>query len=153
MLHILAEPYASRMWANGNIEFRGHQDYCQVLVDPSQATAIDLADVDGACLHELLEHNSVMAMFAGSNAHGRHLAPDARMAQNVIRTRRFFHPPWIDLGEHPRSFNGLVHVPLLVGVHHQPVLRPDSVAHYSRTPQVADGITAHHQLDVRPSLG
>lgn len=60
MLNLLTQSYAARMGANGYIEFPGEQQDGKIFVDACNTTGVNLADIDGAQLHELLDRKSVV---------------------------------------------------------------------------------------------
>src|SRR2546423_14773730 len=43
MLHVFAQPYPAGMGTDRDPELRSEQQYCQHLIDPAQAAAVDLA--------------------------------------------------------------------------------------------------------------
>ena len=61
MLHVLAQPDAARMRAGGHAELGRHQQDGQDLVDSAEPAGVDLADIDGAGLEQLLEDDAVQA--------------------------------------------------------------------------------------------
>jgi len=50
MLHIFAQTYSTRVWADRDAELGSHEENRQDLVYPADATGIDLADADGVGL-------------------------------------------------------------------------------------------------------
>ncbi len=50
MLHIFTQPDAARVWTDRDAKPGGHEENCQDLVYPADATGIDLADADGVGL-------------------------------------------------------------------------------------------------------
>jgi hypothetical protein len=113
MLNVLQ---AGRLHADRQVsEFCGHQQYRKHFVD-ARVAAVDLTIVDRIRLHELLEHDAVVTMFASGNAYRdnsfadggvseRHLDLSAPRSQRLELSQR--HP-----------FDRLGHIPDLVGVHH-----------------------------------
>ena len=95
MLDVFAETDATRMRADGDVEFGGEEDDGEVLVDSGYAATIELEDVDGPGLEELLEHDAVVAVFAGRDADFGDFAADAGVAENVVGVGGFFHPVWV----------------------------------------------------------
>src|SRR5262245_39701039 len=118
VLDIFAEADTAGMGANGDAEFGGQEHNGQDFVDPTEAAAINLAEADGFGLHQLLKHNTVLAMFAGSNADGGNGAGNAGVAEDVVGAGRFFNPPGAKLGQVGHPLNSLLDFPDLVGVYH-----------------------------------
>ena len=68
VLRVLGETHAAAVGHDGDVEFCGHEEHGDDLVYAAQPACIDLADVDCAGLEELLEHDAVLAHFAGCDA-------------------------------------------------------------------------------------
>jgi len=68
MLRVFRESYAAAMGYDRDTEFCGYEEDGEDFVDAADAAGVDLADVDGAGLDELLEHYAVLAHFACGNA-------------------------------------------------------------------------------------
>ena len=152
-MHIFAETDATRMRADGYAEFDGHQHDGEVFMDASYATAVDLADVDGLGLHELLEEDAILAVFAGGDAHAGNFAADAGVAEHVVGAGGFFHPPGIELLELAGAEDGFFDIPLLIGVHHEAVGGADFFADEASAPMIVGGIAADFELEVGPAFG
>jgi hypothetical protein len=77
----------------------------QAFIHAAQPTRIDLAKVDRAGLHQLLEHHAVLAVLARRDTNTERLqrTTNGRMAKHIIGRGRFLDPPWLELGEraHP----------------------------------------------------
>src|SRR5215510_7516436 len=92
MLHILAQSNPTRVWANGDTKFGGHQDDCQRFIDAPQAATVDLTEADRLCLEKLLENDPVMTMLSGRHSYRGNGFGDRSMTQDIVRTRRLFDP-------------------------------------------------------------
>ena len=103
MLNVFAEAHAACVGAYGDAELCGEQHDGEILIDAGNATAIDLADVDGASLHELLEHDGIVTVLPCGNTGRSGLAADTGVAEDVVRAGGLFHPPGLELGEFPGS--------------------------------------------------
>ena len=68
MLCVLGQTDTAGVRDDGDAEFRGHEQHGDDFVDAAEPTRVDLADVDGSGLQELLEHDAVLAHFAGRDA-------------------------------------------------------------------------------------
>src|ERR1700733_11572069 len=75
------------------------------------------------------------------------------MPQDVVGTRRLFHPPRIDGVESTGTFNGFEHAPFLIGVKHQPVVRTNLLAHDPRPAKDIRRHTANLEFEVGPDCG
>ena len=115
---------------------------------PGDAARVDLADVDRLGLEELLEDDAVRDVLAGGDADRRDLAPDARVAEDVVGARRLFHPPRLELGERLRPRDRVVDAPDLVRVHHQDAVGTEDVADERRAACVRLEVLADLHLDV-----
>ena len=153
MLDVLAQADSSGVGADRHTELRGEQQDGEVLVHSADTTAIDLADVDCAGLHELLEHNAVVAVLAGSDADGGDLAANAGVAEDVVRAGGLFHPPRVHFGEGAGALDGFKHTPLLVGIDHQLAGRANLLANDAGAAEIVFGQAADLELEVRPALG
>src|ERR1700751_2433815 len=137
------------MWADRDPELRRHQDDGKILVDTSHPAAVDLADIDSAGLHQLLEHHCVVTVFAGRNPNGC-LTTDPSVTQNVVRIRRFFHPPWLQLSQLIRTSNCLFNSPLLIGIDHHEVVSTNLFTNDAATAQIILRISTDLELEVGP---
>ena len=141
------------MRTHGNSKLRRHQENSKYFVDASQTTAIYLAEADRTCLQQLLEHHTVLAVFAGSHANGRNRARDGRVSQHVVRRSRLLDPKRTELRQLLHEADCFVNIPDLVGIHHQLALPPNLLANQTRATQVIRQIAPHFHLEMRPSLG
>src|SRR4030095_12212167 len=92
VLNIFAKPAAARVRANRDTAFCRHQKHRENFIDAAEPATVDLAEVDRTGLEELLEHNAVVAMLAGSDTDRGDALSDRGMAENVVGTRRLFDP-------------------------------------------------------------
>src|SRR5438552_446237 len=76
MLYILTQAHSTSMWTNRHPELCRHEQHGQHLIDAAQATAIDLAETNGAGLQQLLVHDAAVAVFAGGHPDRRNRAGD-----------------------------------------------------------------------------
>ena len=86
VLHVFAQSHTACVWADWNLELPRHQQYDEDFVDASEPAAIDLAKVDGSCLHELLENHTVLAMLARHHTNRVNGSSDGRVPQYIVRT-------------------------------------------------------------------
>jgi hypothetical protein len=68
VLCVLWQADAAGVRYNGHVVFCGHEQHGDDFVDAAETAGIDLADVDCARGQELLEHDAVLAHFAGCDA-------------------------------------------------------------------------------------
>jgi hypothetical protein len=92
VLNVFAEANAAGVGADCHVEFGGKEEDGEVLVDAGYAAAVELEDVDGLGLEELLEHDAIVAMLAGGDADLRNLAADAGVTEDIVRAGRLLHP-------------------------------------------------------------
>ena len=151
VLDALAKADAAGMRADGDIELGSHEEYGEVFIDPGQAAAVNLTHVDGPCLHQLLEHYAIVAVFAGGDAHG-HLPPDAGVSENIVRTGGLFHPPGINFSKLLRALDGFIHVPFLIGIHHQLVGGSNFFTNQACPTQIVGWISSNLQFEMGPAL-
>ncbi len=69
MLHIFTKANAAGMWPDWLVVFRSNQQHGQHFIQATHTAAVDLNNVDSAFRDELLEHDTVLAHFAGRNLH------------------------------------------------------------------------------------
>ncbi len=67
VLDHLAEPDAACVRADRNAKLFRHEHDRDGLVHPGETASVNLAELDAAGLEELLEDDSVLAMFAGGH--------------------------------------------------------------------------------------
>src|SRR5437588_9774046 len=151
VLYVLAQPDTARMRTYRNPELGREQQHRQHLVHAAQPAAIDLTELDRLGLHQLLEDDAVLALLAGRDADRGHRLGDRRVAQHVVRAGRLFDPPGIEPRQLPNPGDGLVHVPDLIGVHHELAIGPDLMAHQCGATHVVLQVPADLDLEVRPA--
>ena len=120
MLGVFGQPDAAGMWHDGDVEFLGHEQHGEDLVDAAEAAGVDLADVDGARLQELLEDHAVLAHLAGGDAdaeRGEGFA-DGGVAEHVVGRSRLFDKPGLKFGQVLHVGDCFGDGPDLVGVDH-----------------------------------
>src|SRR5258707_15122476 len=153
MLYILAQADATGVRADRDAELCGHQHDGEIFVDAGDSAAIDLADIDGSGLEELLEHDTVVTVFAGGDTCGCRLAANTGVTEDVVRAGRLFHPPGLQLGELAGAGDGFGDSPLLIGVDHHAVVGADGGAHDATPAYVVFGIAANLELEMHPPVG
>ena len=114
MLHVLAQADAAGVRTHRDAELRREQDHGEVLVHAAEAAAVDLTEVDGARLQQLLEHDAVRAVLARGDADAQlaHRLRDRRMPQHVVRARRLLDPPGIERRQLARRARSLRRHPI-----------------------------------------
>src|SRR4051812_47107015 len=115
------------MRADRYAELGSHQQHREHFVHAAKPASIDLAEVDRIGLEELLEHDTVLAMLAGCDpdAEGAHGLGHLSVTEHVIWAQRLFDPPRLVFGKTLHVRDRLVHLPDLVGVHHQYAIPAD----------------------------
>src|SRR5258708_5273746 len=151
VLDVLPQAAPAGVRTDRDSELRRHQQHREDLVDATQATAVDLAEVDRLRLEELLEDDSVLHVLTRRDPDRADGLANGTVAEDVIRAGRFFDPPRVDLSQRTSRADCLVDAPHLVRVEHQTAIGPDRVAQDSRPTQVRLGIGANLQLQVRES--
>ena len=116
------------MGTHRNSKLRSHQQNRQILVHATDAATVDLTEINRTRLHELLEHDAVLAVFTGRDFNRAYCIAYDRVAQYVVGARGFFNPVGIIFRQFKHPANGIVHIPELVGVHHQKIVRTDLFA-------------------------
>ena len=88
--------YVSKGCCIGTVNLlRSHQQHGQYLADASQATRINLNNVDSLCLEELLEDHSIVSMFSCSDSNSMWFKslPYGCVSKNVIGSSRLLDEP------------------------------------------------------------
>ena len=152
VLHVLAQAEAARVRAHRNAELRREQEHRQHLVDAADAARVDLAVVDGLGLHQLLEDHAVRGVLTGRDADRRDRAPDGRVAEHVVGTRRLLDPAQVERLEVAHARDRLVDVPHLVGVGHERKVA-DLLAHHLAAADVAGEVEPDLGLEAAPAVG
>src|SRR5262249_5392082 len=151
VLHVFAKAHAPGVRAHGQAEFRGHQDDREILIYSAKAAAINLHEIDPAGLHELLEEDSIGAVFAGGDTYGTNGIGDRRMAQHIVRVRWFLDPPWGKFRKGFHSGNRFAHIPSLISVHHELVVWPDFATDDCSAANVIMDVAADLHLEICPA--
>lgn len=68
MLRVFWKADTAAVRYDGDLEFGGHEEDGEDFVDAAHAAGVYLADVDRAGGQKLLEHDAVLAHFAGSDS-------------------------------------------------------------------------------------
>src|SRR5271163_2496085 len=147
MLYILAQADTTGVRADRDAELCSHQHDGEIFVDAGDSAAIDLADIDGSGLEELLEHDAVVTVFAGGDTCRCRLAANAGVTKDVVWAGGLFHPPRPQLGELAGAGDGFGDSPLLIGVNHHVIMRADRVAHDATAMEVVFAIATNLELD------
>jgi para-nitrobenzyl esterase len=153
VLDVFAEADAAGVGADRDAEFGSEEDDGEVLVDAGKAAAIDLTDVEGAGLKELLEEDAILALLAGGDADAGDFAADAGVAEDVVGAGGLLHPPRVELLELANAENRVVDVPFLVGVHHEAAVGADFGADQSSAAEVIGGVAADFEFEMGPAVG
>ena len=153
VLDVLAEADAAGVGADGDAEFCGEEDDGEVFVDAGDAAAVDLADVDGLGLEELLEHDAVVAVLAGGDADrgtSRRMRAWPRMSSGLVGSS--IHQGF-ERGELAGAVDGFEDAPLLVGVDHELVGPADLFADDVAAAEVFGWVAAYFEFEVGPAFG
>src|SRR3569833_955945 len=120
MLYLFAQPHASRVRANRNVELPGQQTDAKTLVDAAQTTGVDLTETDGIGLHELLKHDPVLAMLASCDPDPVRLecACNSGVAEDVVRACGLLNPIRFETRQLLHVVDRLVDLPYLIGIDH-----------------------------------
>ena len=128
MLDQLAQPHPAGVRDDRDPELGGQQEIGDVLVDAGHSRGVDLHDVDGAGLEELLEHDPVLDRLTRGDLHRRDRPSDCGMTEHVVRAGRFLDPVGRVRRQFRQPFDRLPYVPLLVGVDGYQHVRTDCFA-------------------------
>lgn len=146
-----ADPAGVR--ADGHAELGREKQDGEVLVDAGDTGGVDLQDVDGAGLEELLEDDTVLDVLAGGDLDGGDRLADGGVTEDVVGTGRLLDPVGLELGEGLGPGDRLVHVPALVGVDGDADVGADHRAGDPAAAYVVRQIGAHLQLDLPEPVG
>ena len=134
---VFTETDTTGVRADGDAELGGHEENGEDLVDAGQSTRVDLADVDGVQLEQLLENHSVVGVLSGSDTDAVRLEglSDGGVSDRVVRSGGLLDEPGLEglkllhvldsLRDVPDLCMGsaraieLVDMTLTVGVNHQ----------------------------------
>ncbi|GAA4938390.1 hypothetical protein GCM10023238_00090 [Streptomyces heliomycini] len=131
----------------------GEQQDGEVLGDAADPGGVDLDDVEGAGLEELLEDDPVLRVLAGGHLHRGDGAADGRVAEDVVGAGGLLDPVRVELREGLGPADRLVHVPALVGVDRDAHIRSDGRAGGPAAPQVVVEVGADLELDLAETVG
>ena len=92
VLDHLAQAHAAGVRAHGHAELGRQQQIGDVLVDPGHPARVDLHDVDGPRLQQLLEDHPVGGVLAGGHLHRLHRPADLGGAEDVVRAGGLLDP-------------------------------------------------------------
>src|SRR5262249_35869283 len=124
VLHVLAQTDSAAVRADRDAELRRQQQDREHLVHSSQPAGVALAEDDRDELKELLENDAVLEVLARGDAYGSDRIPDPPLSQHISWAGGLLDPPGIYLCQRRHGGDGLVHAPDLVGVEHEPAVRP-----------------------------
>lgn len=153
MLDVFTETDTTGVGAYRDIELFGHEQDGKDFVDTGNAARVDLAEIDGVCLKELLKDDTVLDMLTGGNSSaGIERLADSGVTQDIVRRGRFLNKVGLELQEifHPR--NSLVHVPDLVSVHHQHTVVTDFLTDQGSATDIRLLVAANLLLKVGETL-
>src|SRR5690606_26938715 len=121
---------------------------------PPQPAGVDLHDVDGRFHDQLLEHDAVLAHFAGGDLHaaGQRLA-DVAVARDVVGAGGLLDEPGPGKDQFLEPRHGLPDFPDLIRVDHQVAVRAQDLACDADTADVVLQVAPDLELDVRKPLG
>ena len=153
VLDEFAQPDAARVRADGDAELGGEQQDGEVLVDAADPGRVDLEDVEGAGLEELLEHDAVLDVFAGGDLDGGDGGADRGVAEDVVGAGGLLDPVRVERGQRPGPADGLGDVPALVGVDGDAHAGADDRAGGAAAPYVVVEVGADLQLDLGEAVG
>jgi hypothetical protein len=120
MLDVFTETNTASVWANRDIELLSHQKDSKDLIDTCDTARIDLTEIDGLSLEELLEDDSVLNVFTSGNTGARvQSLTDRSMAEDIIRRSGLLNEERIERKKILHPIDSLLHIPNLVGIHHQ----------------------------------
>src|ERR687893_3028002 len=152
VLDVLAQSDATCVRADGHAELRSHQEHGDDLVDAAETAGIYLAERDGIGLQELLENDAVLAVLARGDADRCNRLGYASVAKDVVWARRLLDPPRVEYFQALHVLDGLIHVPDLVGVHHQGAVGSYLIPDQGGPPHVVLDVPSNLHLKVRPAL-
>jgi hypothetical protein len=137
MLDIFAETNTTSVRANGNIELLGHQKNGKNFIDTGNTARVDLAEIDGFSLEELLEDDSVLNVFTSGNTSARiQSLADSSMTEDIIGRSGLLNEERVERKKILHPINSLLHIPNLVGVHHQYTIRANFLTEKSCTSNI-----------------
>lgn len=153
MLDVLAKTDTTGVRADGDIELLGHQKNSENLVNTSDTASIDLTEIDGLSLEELLEDDTVLDVLAGGDTSaGIQGFANGSVAKDIIGRGGLLNEEGLEGQQilHPRD--SLVHLPDLVGIHHEHAVVTNLFTDQSRAADILLAVTAHLLLEVGEAL-
>lgn len=123
VLCVLRETDTTRVRNDRYAELLCDEEDSEDLVDTTHAASIDLADIDGTLLQELLEDDTVLAHLTSSDTNAVRLEclTNGLVAEDIVRAGRLLDEPRLELGELLHVLDGLWDGPDLVGINHEEV--------------------------------
>ena len=149
----MAEADAATVRADRHTEFGGQQEHGQHFVQPAQTGRIKLTEVHRLSLEKLLEHHTVMRMFAGGHANRVNPLADCGVSENVVGAGGFFDPPRVEFGQATHVGDRLIDIPDLIGVHHQLAFPAKLFAQDLCSADILLDIRADFLLEMVPAFG
>jgi hypothetical protein len=121
MNNVFAKTDTTSVRADDDAKLRSHEQHTKNLRYASQTTGVNLADVNGFGLKQLLEDHSVVGVLSGGDTDAVRFQrfADSSVAKDVIRSGWLLDEPRLDLLKALHVVNSLLDVPDLVGVDHQ----------------------------------
>src|SRR5687768_12762606 len=119
MLDVFAQSDTACMRTHRYAELLRHQQDGQDLINSAQTATVDLAERNRPRLHQLLEQHTVLTVFPGCHPDGGDRSSDRRVAEDIVRARGLFDPPWVEARKPPHVVDGLAYVPALIRIHHE----------------------------------
>ena len=153
VLHRLAQADAAGVRAHGHAELRGEQQVGDVLVDAADPGGVDLHDVHAARLEQLLEHDAVLHVLAGRDAHRGDAPRDGGVPEDVVGAGRLLDPRGLELGERVHPRDGVRHVPALVRVDGDREAGSDRATCDAEPAPVVVEVGPDLELDLREPVG
>lgn len=178
VLGVLGQADAAAVRHNGDVVFGCHEQHGDDFVDAAQTAGVDLADVNGTRLEELLEHDAVLAHFArcDADAVGLEGFADGLVAEDwevsvggvsgegriqkgerkrtVVWAGGLLDEPRLELCELLHVLDCLGHAPHLVRIDHEDValVEADNLPCDAQTVLVLRNIAADLELEVAVAL-
>jgi hypothetical protein len=123
VLCVLGKTDTTRVRNDRYTELLRDEENGKDLVDTSHAASIDLADINGTLLQELLEDDTVLAHLTSSDTNAVRLEclADSLVAEDIVGAGRLLDEPGLELGELLHVLDGLGDGPDLVGIDHEEV--------------------------------
>src|SRR6201993_2550385 len=140
--------HVAHVWDDSQAEFFRQQAYREKLGDPRNTRAIHLYDLHRACLHKVLEHDSVWNMLAQCNRDRFDGFCECAVGTNVVWMGWFLHEEGGHLPKFVAHLERSWKSPLLVGIDHdQRVLAGQFAQHESASHVTLAVARSHLQLE------